>query len=139
MISIAIRTPPPTITAQMKRVVVIAGRPRFFHSREMQQQEALWSALLQPYQPTQPLDGPLALSIRLIYPHLKSVRKTDVHKLLPKTSSPDLDNAIKMLADLLTKLRFIADDSRVARLTAEKFFGPDSQAGVEIQIAHFIH
>lgn len=139
MISIAIRTEPPTITAQMKRVVVVNGRPRFFHSREMQQQEALWSGLLQPFQPPQPLDGPLAVTIRLIYPHLKSVKKADVHKLIPKTSSPDLDNVVKMLADLLTKLKFVVDDSRIARLTAEKFFGPQMSTGVEIQISHFIH
>lgn len=139
MIDITLRCIPPSITAQQKRVAVINGKPRFFHSREMQQESATWAALLQPHQPTEPLDGPLSLSIRLVYPHLKSTRKADIHKLLPKTSKPDAGNASKHIEDVLTKLRFITDDSRIARLTVEKLHGPEAYVGIRIQIAHFIH
>lgn len=137
MISITIRCVPPSITAQMKRVAIIQGKPRFFHSREMKGQEATWASLLQPHQPAQPMDGALSLSMRLVYPHLKSVRKDDVHKLVPKISKPDVGNACKHIEDLLTKLRFITDDARIARLVVEKFHGPEADVGIQIQIAHF--
>lgn len=139
MIAISIKCVPPSITAQMKRVAVINGKPRFFHSRQMKEQEATWASLLQPYQPAAPMDGAIALSMRFVYPHLKSVRKDDAHKLIPKISRPDAGNTAKHLEDLLTRLRFIVDDARVAKLTIEKFHGPEAHVGIQIQIAQFIH
>lgn len=137
MISIAIKCVPPSITAQQKRVRIVNGKPMFFHGAGMKEQEATWTSLLQPYQPPAPLDGPLALSVRLVYPHLKATKKADVHRLIPKTSKPDAGNASKHLEDLLTRLRFITDDSRIARLVVEKFHGPELEVGIRIQISHF--
>jgi Holliday junction resolvase RusA-like endonuclease len=137
VIRISVKCVPPSITAQMKRVHVVHGKPVFFHGTAMQQQAATWTSLLQPYQPAEPMDGPLALDVRLVYPHLKATPKRDVHRLLPKTSKPDAGNASKHLEDLLTRLRFIADDARVARLVVEKFHGPESHVGIQIRIAPF--
>lgn len=138
MIAFTIKCVPPSITAQQKRVRFVNGKPMFFHGGKMQEQTATWTSLLQPYQPPAPMDGPLSLSVRLVYPHLKSTKKTDVHKLIPKTSKPDAGNASKHLEDLLARLRFITDDSRVARLLVEKFHGPEDHVGIQIHIAHFI-
>lgn len=88
MIAFTIKCVPPSITAQQKRVRFVNGKPMFFHGGKMQEQTATWTSLLQPYQPPAPMDGPLSLSVRLVYPHLKSTKKTDVHKLIPKTSKP---------------------------------------------------
>jgi Holliday junction resolvase RusA-like endonuclease len=38
---------------------------------------------------------------------------------------------------MLTRLRFIADDARIARLLVQKFHGPETAVGIRIQIAHF--
>lgn len=137
MIAFTIKCVPPSITAQQKRVHYVNGKPVFFHGAKMQEQAATWTSLLQPFQPAEPMDGALSLSVRLIYPHLKATKKNDVHKLIPKTSKPDAGNASKHLEDLLTRLRFITDDSRIARLLVEKFHGPESHVGIQIQIAHF--
>jgi Holliday junction resolvase RusA-like endonuclease len=91
--------------------------------------------LLSPHIPAQPVPGPLSLSLRLVYPHLKGAKKADRDKLLPKASKPDIDNVAKHLIDLLSRLRFIEDDQSVSRLTIEKFYGPESLVGINIQIA----
>ncbi len=137
MIAISIKCVPPSITAQQKRVTFVNGKPRFFHGGKMQEQTATWTSLLQPYQPDAPMDGPLELAVRLVYPHLKATRKTDVHRLLPKTTKPDAGNASKHLEDLLARMRFITDDARIARLIVEKFHGPEADVGIRIQISTF--
>lgn len=137
MIEIRLKVCPPFTTAQMKRVKVINGKPRFFHGAAMKREEATWIALLSQYAPAAPMDGPLSLSIRMTYPHLKSVSKRDADRVIPKTTRPDLDGAVKHLTDQLTRLRFIEDDARVAQLTVSKFHGPAHAVGIDIQISSF--
>lgn len=137
VIDVALRCVPPNVTAQQKRVRIVHGKPMFFHGAAMQREERTWAALLAPHAPPAPLDGPLALTVRMVWPHLKSARKGDVHRLLPKTSKPDCSNVTKHLEDLLVKLRFIVNDAHVARHVIEKFHGPESAVGIRIQIAPF--
>ena len=136
-IDLSVRCVPPSITAQQKRVRVVRGKPVFFHGAKMREEAATWAGLLQPHQPPAPLDGPLALSLRFVYPHLKSAKKTDVHRLLPKITKPDAGNVAKHLEDVLTRLRFITDDARIADLRVQKFHGPEAEVGIRIQIAPF--
>ena len=137
MISITLRCTPPNTTAQMKRVRVVHGRPVFFHGAKMKREESTWAALLAPYVPTEPMDGPLSLSLRMVYPHLKATPKRDIGALRPKVTIPDCDGAAKHLIDQLTRLRFIVDDSRIADLRIQKWHGPESAVGIEIEIAPF--
>jgi Holliday junction resolvase RusA-like endonuclease len=137
MIDLTIRCVPPSVTAQMKRVRVLKGRPVFFHGAKMRREEQTWTALLQPHAPALPMTGPLALSIRMVWPHLKGVRKGDAHRILPKTTKPDCSNVSKHLEDLLVKLRFIENDAHVARHVIEKFHGPEFAVGIRIQIGPF--
>lgn len=135
MIAFTLPVVPPKVTAQQKRVHVVNGKPVFFHGSAMRREEKTWQALMAPYAPATPIEGPVSLSVRLVYPHLKTARKGDRERLLPKGSKPDADNVAKHAIDLLSKLRFIEDDQRVARLTVEKWFGPASLVGIRIQIA----
>jgi Holliday junction resolvase RusA-like endonuclease len=135
MIGIDLRCVPPSVTAQQKRLRIVRGRPMFFHGQRMREQEQTWTALLAPHVPDKPVAGPLSLSMRLIYPHLKSARKRDRSLIVPKGSKPDADNVAKHIIDLLSRLRFIEDDQSVARLIIEKYFGPEAFIGIRIQIA----
>lgn len=138
MISIVIPCVPPRITAQQKRVAIIKGKPRFFHSAEMAREEATWQALLGRHVPEKPLEGPIDLAIVMVYPHLKSTPKRDLTRMLPKTSKPDAGNASKHLEDLLAKMRFIADDAQVSRLILEKWYGPEREVGIRIRLRSLI-
>lgn len=137
MIDVSIRCVPPSTTAQMKRVHVVNGRPVFFHGAKMRAEEQTWTALLRPHAPAAPMTGPMALTVRMIWPHLKGARKADQHRLIPKVSKPDCSNVSKHLEDLLVKLRFIDNDAHVARHVIEKFHGPEAAVGIRIQIAQF--
>lgn len=139
MISLSIRCVPPSITAQKKRVHVIQGkdgkhRPVFFHGAKMKAEEQTWTSLLSPHVPEAPLDGPLILHVRMVWPHLKATRQADRERLIPKVSKPDCSNVSKHLEDLLVKLRFIVNDAHVARHVVEKFHGPEAQIGIRIVI-----
>jgi Holliday junction resolvase RusA-like endonuclease len=118
----------------MKRVSFVEGRPRFYHGRRMRAEEQTWAALLAPYRPRAPLAGPLDLSILFVYPHLGRTARKRRDDLLPKVSKPDCGNAAKHLEDLLTRMRFMDDDARVARLVIEKLHGPTPRVGIEIHI-----
>jgi Holliday junction resolvase RusA-like endonuclease len=136
-LDIFLRCVPPSVTAQQKRVRVVAGRPVFFHGAKMRAAAADWAALLRPYQPATPMDGPLALAIRLTYPHLKRTSQARQREVTPKVSKPDAGNAAKHLEDVLTRLRFIVDDALIARLLVEKMHGPPDLVGIRIHLSAF--
>lgn len=135
MIDLTLHCIPPSVTAQQKRLHIVNGRPVFFHGSKMRAEEQTWLALLQPHVPAEPIAGPVALTMRMVWPHLKGARKADRDRVIPKASKPDADNVAKHAIDLLTRLRFIEDDQRVCRLVIEKWFGPESAVGIRIQIA----
>jgi Holliday junction resolvase RusA-like endonuclease len=134
---ITLRCTPPSVTAQVKRLRVVNGKPMFFHGARMKREEATWATLLAPYVPAEPFDGPLTLSIRLVYPHGTSARKADRDRLVPKATRPDASNAIKHLEDCLTRMRFVVDDARFARVSVEKLHGPEAEVGIRIEITPF--
>lgn len=138
-IDIQLKCLPPTVTAQTKRLSMVNGRPRFFHNPRLKREEITWGALLLPHQPKTPLDGPIALSLSLTYPHLSATPKRDRELVIPKVSRPDAGNVSKHLEDMLVRLRFIHDDQQVAKLTVEKFHGPESQVGIFITIRQMGH
>ena len=121
----------------MKRVHVIGGKPVFFKSAQMKRAGETLAALLGPFVPDVPFDGPLTLSIRFVYPHLKATPKRDAGLWLPKVSAPDCDNVGKSTVDLLASMRFIVNDARIARLSVEKWHGPESDVGIRIEIAQW--
>lgn len=133
MIQIRLRCVPPSVTAQQKRHNRATGA--YFHDARMKREEWTWAALLRPHVPPAPLLGPIALSVRLVYPHLKSAPVRTLGMVIPKVSKPDADNAAKHVIDLLASMRFISDDVQVASLLVEKYHGPEAHVGIYLEIA----
>jgi Holliday junction resolvase RusA-like endonuclease len=124
-----LRTIPPSTTAQMKRR---SRAGHYYQPEKMQHLEQTWAALLRRHVPAAPMTGPVDLSIRLVYPHLKAATLNDRGCLIPKVTRPDADNCCKALIDLLAKMRFLTNDSQVARLTVEKWHGPERHVGITL-------
>lgn len=125
----------PSATAQMKKVAVIAGRPRFYKPKAVKQAaDTLW-ALFQPYAPEEPLKGPLCLTLTLTFPWRKSERKGRVaqFRAYPIDTRPDLDNLFKQIADTMTSLRFWHDDSQLSAISLSKRWG--DKPGISFCIA----
>ncbi len=133
MISFTIPINPPRSTSQGKRMIVRNGRPVFFKKREHQTAEDNLLLLCSRHAPSEPLKGPLSLSVEFVYPWRKSETKQRMKAgRQPHTTIPDCDNAVKLICDVLTKLLFYCDDSHISDLRVRKWWGDD--VGITIQI-----
>lgn len=108
---------PPRITAQMKRVAVVSGKPRFFDGPELADARAKLTAHLSAHRPETPLEGPVRLITRWCYATTKTNKNGQY-----KTTKPDTDNMIKLLKDCMTRCGFWQDDAQVASELTEKFW-----------------
>lgn len=119
---------PPTRTAQQKGAFVQNGRVRFFTKPGVAREAQNTVALVVQSLPDgwEPLDGPLSLSLRLVYPYRKSEpkKRTKDGAELPHASRPDLDNLAKGIIDALTTAAVWRDDGQIAALHLSKLYGP---------------
>lgn len=126
---------PPKATSQGagKRIVIVRGKPMFFKNAKAQSAENDLTLLCSEHAPPEPLDGPLELHIDFVFPWRKSETKKRIAlKRLPHTSKPDSSNIIKIIEDVLTKLRFWHDDGQVADLRVSKAWG--DEVGITVRI-----
>lgn len=133
MIQIELPGEPPTVTSQMKRVQVIAGKPRFFPHARYQAAEKKILTQLAPHRPDEPFEEPVHVIVRLSFPYRKSEpKKNRVPGGIPHTSRPDVDNLSKIWLDCLVKAGFLRDDSLVWSFWIAKRW--TATPGVEITI-----
>jgi Holliday junction resolvase RusA-like endonuclease len=124
---------PPKTTSQTKRLVMVAGKPRFFHKASHQDAESDLLTLCAPYTPDEPMHGPVALEVGFVFPWRKSEpRKERAQGWKYHTVRPDAGNLVKLLEDVLTKLQFWGDDSQVAHQTVIKYWG--DKPGIHVLI-----
>lgn len=80
-----------------------------------------------------PFEGAVSLDVKWIYPWRKAEpkkNKTNGIKFCDKR--PDCDNILKLLQDCMTRLGFWNDDSQIASLKMEKYWG--DKPGIYIRI-----
>lgn len=135
MIKFHLPITPPKCTSQTKRLAMIGGKPRFFAKKSHKDAEDDLLSLCMPYAPAEPLQGPLKLTVRFVFPWRKSESKRRrAMAILPNDCRPDADNMIKLVGDVLTKLRFYNDDGQVSDLRVSKFWG--DHVGISVEIDH---
>lgn len=113
---------PPTATHQMKKINWAART--FYEPDEVKAARAMLTAHMARHRPHQPLEGPIRLTVKWLYPG----RRDGAYKM----TRPDLDNSQKLLMDCMTDLGFWKDDAQVASLIAEKFF--NTRPGIYIKV-----
>lgn len=92
-------------------------------------------ALLRPYIPERAFEKPIQIVMEWGYPYLKTVRKRDIGKIIPKDTKADADNCCKMIFDCMTRLGFWKDDALIWDLRFRKFY--TDQPGIGIKIEEF--
>lgn len=107
----------PTTTHQMKKVRVVRGKPQFYEPAELQDVRAMFMSLLVKHKPPEPLDGPLRLTTKWLFPKVRGTSHGQY-----KHTKPDTDNLVKLLKDCLEQSGYYVNDSRVASEIAEKFW-----------------
>jgi Holliday junction resolvase RusA-like endonuclease len=103
-----------------------AGFSMTYKSAEQRKAEENLCALLLPFRPERPLEGPLKLDVYAAMPIPASWSKkrqeaAKDHREWP-TGKPDLDNLVKHLKDCMTQVGFWRDDKQVVILEARKYY-----------------
>lgn len=112
------------------------GHAQVFTSKAQAKNQKDLIALMAPYAPAKPLEGPLKISINVFLPVPQSWSKAKKAKALNRTicptSRPDLDNYVKQIMDRMTKLFFWVDDSQVIRISASKLYSENPCWQIEL-------
>lgn len=102
---------PPTCTAQEKKINFKSKK--VYSDPKVMDARAKYRAHLARYRPDQPLDGPLSMRVLWSFPRGK-------HESVYCTEKPDLDNANKLLQDVMQELGFFHDDKQIVNLSLVK-------------------
>lgn len=114
-------------------MLMIAGNPRFFAKKEHLKSENDLMLLCGAHAPSEPLSGPVRLRVDFVFPwRKKEPKKRIALGQVPNDARPDCDNLVKLIGDVLTKLRFYNDDAQVAQLHVAKYWG--NNVGIAVQI-----
>ncbi len=107
----------PTVTHQQKKVKIVNGKPQFYEPDELKETRAIFMELFTPYRPKEPMDGPLRLTTKWLFPKIKGTVNGQY-----KHTKPDTENLLKLPKDCMQELGFFVNDSRVASEITEKFW-----------------
>ena len=110
----------PKGTSQMKGEAYQGGRIHHFEKANVKAQRRIYEiairdALSDLKREPPHYEGPVYLEVTFFY-QIKQKNRWGQWK----TSKPDLDNAVKLLQDVLTSMGFWADDSQIAFLKVKK-------------------
>lgn len=117
MIQVFLPMVPPTATGQMRAVRVVGGKPVFYDPPAVIETRAKLEAALAPHRPAQPIEEPIRLVVKWLFP--RGECHTDGAW---KTTRPDIDNSMKLLLDAMTRLGYWRDDAQVCSMILEKFW-----------------
>ena len=107
---------PPTTTAQEKKINY--KTKKVYSAPAVVDAKAKYRAHLAKYRPDHPMTGPLYMNVIWCFPMGK-------HAGGYCTDKPDLDNANKLLQDVLQELGFFEDDKQIAKLQLTKIYAED--------------
>lgn len=126
---ITLNIQPPKGTAQMQKTAVRHGRIIKYDPPEVNVMKSLFTLLLTPKRPTEPLEGALKLEIVFVYPFRKADKFTfDTWK----DTQPDCDNLVKGLQDVMEKIGYFTNDGQIAHLVVKKFWGANPKIVIEL-------
>lgn len=107
---------PPTVTAQMHKVMVKNGKPVFYDPPKVTNAKTKLMAHLSEHKPQTPYREGVRLIVKWLFP--KGRHKNGEYR----TTKPDTDNLQKLLKDCMTKCGYWKDDALVASEITEKFW-----------------
>lgn len=113
---------PPTTTGQMRKITIIKagpmkGRPRFYDPPEVEAAKSKLECRLAHHAPKEPLLRTLRLSCKWCFPVGEGHFDGEL-----KATDPDCDNLMKLLQDVMQKLKFYKNDAQIAELYVGKYY-----------------
>ena len=96
--------------------------PMIYTTTKGQALESDFMSLLQPFVPIKPYEGALRLGVSYCLPLLKNETKAVREQgWTTHSKRPDADNLVKNFADVMGKMLFYSDDSRIVHLSFRKY------------------
>lgn len=120
---------PPRTTYQEKKLTVLNGKPMIYEPHNVRDAREKLTAHLARFAPEKPLEGALRLTVKWLFPKSKTHKDGEY-----KTTRPDVDNLVKMLADCMTDLGFWRDDAQIASEIIEKFYADRTGIYIKIEV-----
>jgi len=146
MLRLLIKGEPSTITAQQKGV---SWKSRTFftitavkaEARRFRRELHIWNGteFVRPKEPFQPIEGPLHVSVKFVFPFTDDQARRHADKLsdpqfeIHHGCRPDIDNSLKLLLDTLTKLRVWGDDGQIDDLNIHKRRGTVPRIAIAVR------
>lgn len=119
--------PPTTTHNDLVPVSDARGRARIVKSQTLREAEAKWEAHLAEHAPGKPLQGAVALEMRICWPTGGKHAQGSWHDV-----KPDADNVEKTVFDVMVKLGYFDNDSRIALHTTAKLWS--DPAGIYVRM-----
>ncbi|MBN6186424.1 RusA family crossover junction endodeoxyribonuclease [Aneurinibacillus sp. BA2021] len=118
------------------RATTIAGRARMYDPPKSREYKEHVKREAAKYAPSEPLEGPLVLTVNIYRFIPKGFNKKDKERAvagtLRPTTKPDVDNYVKGIKDALNKVIW-KDDSQIVSIVAEKFYSQKPRIEVKVQ------
>lgn len=125
---------PPETTSQEKGAFAQGRRIIFFKKPETKAAEATLFDALRPFAPHEPLKGPVFLIVGFFRAYTGKTRSADGKPVWHSTRA-DWDNQSKLCCDVMAKLGFYENDSRIAVGIAVKLRVEPAHAGIYIHLS----
>ena len=100
------------------------AKPRFFNDEDKEAYYKEVALLASPYRPREPLDGPLSMIVRFVFPRLKKHKGPgrEYH-----SARPDTSNLVKGFEDALRGQGFFNDDAQFCHCESTKFYAASGE------------
>ena len=105
---------------------------KFATSKGKQTQNELMM-LFAPHRPLAPMNGPLKLKLVWAYPYRKSESLKHIYPYKPCDTRPDVDNLLKFIMDIMTRLGFYHDDGQVSAISFMKCWNMETGISVMLE------
>lgn len=119
---------PPTVTHQEKSIHVVHGKPIPYEPARLKAARSKLTAHLSKHRPLSPLNGPVELVVKWLFPF-----SGGHHDGQWKTTKPDTDNLQKLLKDCMMDLGFWKDDAQVCSEIIQKFWAVHPGIYIEVR------
>ena len=106
------------------RATSFGGHASMYKDKEQKKNENFIVHYLEPYVPENPLECPLLFTMmaNFVVPKSKSQwwREAALRGIINHTSTPDLDNLVKNILDVMQDMQFYRNDNQIVQINANK-------------------
>ena len=122
------------VPQKQTRFSCVGGFPKCYDPSKKDKDHIIWQ--IKPFAPSEPLQGPIELTIAFFMPIPKSaskrIREAMLNRVILPCKKPDEDNLAYIVTNALKKLVYV-DDSQVCVKHVYKFYGDQPKTVIRVR------